>query len=373
MSVFSQTDRRHMSRALELARQGQGHVEPNPMVGCVIARGDIVVAEGYHEQFGSLHAERAALQKFAKQRADDATLYVTLEPCCHYGKTPPCTDAILAARIPRVVVAADDPFSHVNGGGYRTLRDAGVVVETGLLADEAHYLNAPYEKLLRENRPWVIAKWAMTLDGKIASRTGDSQWISNERSREVAHRLRGRVDAIMVGRRTAEIDDPLLTARPSAIRTASRIVVDSRAQIDLQSRLIRTAPETPVIIVVGPDASAHKCQQLATAGCEVLTCEATDADDRIGQLLDGLGRRQMTNVLVEGGSQLLGTLFDQQLVDEVHVFIAPKIVGGAGATTAVAGHGIGNIGEALTWDLPVMETLDGDVYLTGRVRRSTAT
>ena len=212
-----ETDCRHMRRALELALGGEGQVEPNPMVGCVIARGDEVVGEGFHRRFGGPHAEIEALGA-AGGRAADATLYVTLEPCCHHGKTPPCTRAVVDAGVQRVVVAQRDPFLAVQGRGIAELQAAGIAVELGLLAAEARRLNAPYLKLVGTGRPWIVAKWAMTLDGKIATRAGESRWISGAASRERVHLLRGRMDAIMVGRETAVRDDPLLTARPPGPR-----------------------------------------------------------------------------------------------------------------------------------------------------------
>ena len=230
----------HMRRALELAAQGQGAVEPNPMVGCVIARGAEILGEGWHRRFGGAHAEVEAL-KLAGERARGATVYVTLEPCCHHGKTPPCTRAILDAGVARVVAAMPDPFPQVAGGGLAELRAAGIEVQSGVLEEEARKLNAPYLKLLSTGRPWIIAKWAMTLDGKIATAAGDSRWISCLDSRSIVHQLRGRVDAIVVGRGTAAADDPLLTARPPGPRTAMRIVVDTRASLSPQSQLVRTA------------------------------------------------------------------------------------------------------------------------------------
>ncbi len=207
-------DASHMARALELAARGEGWVEPNPMVGCVIMRDGEIVGEGYHQRFGGPHAEVKALQ-LAGPRAAGADVYVTLEPCCHHGKTPPCTQALIAAGVRRVVVAQSDPFAQVAGQGCAELAQAGIDVETGLLETEARQLNAPYLKLVASGRPWIIAKWAMTLDGKMATASGDSRWISCEASRAIVHRIRGRVDAIMVGRNTAATDDPLLTARPS--------------------------------------------------------------------------------------------------------------------------------------------------------------
>ncbi len=354
-----------MRRALELAAAGQGFVEPNPMVGCVIARGAEIIGEGWHRRFGGDHAEVEAL-RLAGSRAAGATLYVTLEPCCHAGKTPPCTAAILAAGIRRVVAAMGDPFPQVAGGGTAALQAAGVVVEVGLLAAEARQLNAPYLKLLRCGLPWIIAKWAMTLDGKIATRTGQSQWISGPRSRGLVHALRGRVDAVLVGRETALRDDPLLTARPPGPRTATRIVLDSRAALGLQSRLVCSAGEAPVLVAVGNEADAADCRRLREAGCEVLVCPGDTHAARLDALLAELGRRHMTNVLVEGGGRVLGSLLDARHVDEVHVFLAPKLVGGATAPGPVAGQGVADLAAAMNLGELQVELVDGDVYLRGR-------
>ena len=225
---FSALDQQHMQSALELAKQGQGHVEPNPMVGCVIAAGQHVLGRGFHARFGGDHAEVAALCSVAAdQDLTPATMYVTLEPCCHKGKTPPCTNAIVSSGIRRVVVAARDPFAAVDGRGIEVLQQAGVTVEVGLLGDSAQDLIAPFTKRVRDRLPWMIAKWAMSLDGRIATYRGDSQWISNDKSRAIAHQLRGRMDAILIGVGTALADDPRLTARPPGPRVATRVVVDS--------------------------------------------------------------------------------------------------------------------------------------------------
>jgi diaminohydroxyphosphoribosylaminopyrimidine deaminase / 5-amino-6-(5-phosphoribosylamino)uracil reductase len=367
MDQFS-LDTWHMRRALTLAAQGQGFVEPNPMVGCVIARGAEIVGEGWHRRFGQAHAEIEALS-IAGIRARGATLYVTLEPCCHQGKTPPCTRAVLSAGVARVVAATIDPFSQVAGGGLAELRAAGVNVLSGILEDEALRLNAPYLKLLSAGRPWIVAKWAMTLDGKIAARTGDSKWISSPASRQVSHQLRGRMDAIIVGRGTAAADDPQLTARPPGPRTALRVVVDSRASLSPESRLVRTAREVPVLVAAGPEASASNCDILAAAGCEILVCSTATPQGRLEQLFDELGRRRMTNVLVEGGSRLLGSLFDARLIDEVHAFIAPKLAGGGEAPGPIAGRGIDAISAAIPLEDIVVTEMAGDVYLRGRIDR----
>jgi diaminohydroxyphosphoribosylaminopyrimidine deaminase/5-amino-6-(5-phosphoribosylamino)uracil reductase len=362
----SEIDLWHMRRALELAVQGQGVVEPNPMVGCVIARGAEIIGEGWHRRFGGDHAEVEAL-RLAGARARGAALYVNLEPCCHVGKTPPCTRAVLAGGVRRVVAAMRDPFPQVAGGGLAELQAAGVAVEVGLLEHEARQLNAPYLKLLSTGRPWILAKWAMTLDGKIATCTGESRWVSDEQSRQVVHALRGRVDAIVVGSETARRDDPLLTARPPGPRTALRVVLDSRALLSSASQLVRTVREAPVLVAAGPEASAADQQRLRSAGCEVVVFQQASPVECLEALLAELGRRRMTNVLVEGGSRLLGSLLDSRAIDEVHAFIAPKLVGGADALGPIAGRGIAEMSAALALEQVEIQQLGADVYVRARL------
>ncbi|MEN6405764.1 MAG: bifunctional diaminohydroxyphosphoribosylaminopyrimidine deaminase/5-amino-6-(5-phosphoribosylamino)uracil reductase RibD [Thermoguttaceae bacterium] len=352
-----------MRRALELAASGQGFVEPNPMVGCVIAHGAEIIGEGFHRRFGGPHAEIEAL-RIAGDRARGATLYVTLEPCCHQGKTPPCTQAVLAAGVRRVVVAQLDPFPEVQGGGVDQLRAAGVSVDVGLLESEARQLNAPYLKLVRFNRPWIIAKWAMTLDGKLATRAGESRWISGPESRQLVHALRGRVDAIVVGRKTAQCDDPLLTARPPGPRVALRVVVDTKASLGSESQLVQTARETPLLVAVGSASAPADRSRLEKAGCEVFTCEGSTHAARLNALWDELGRRRLTNVLVEGGGRLLGQLIDSRDLDEVHVFVAPKLFG---AGTTIAGRGVAAVAESLRPSSPTIRQVGDDMYLYARL------
>lgn len=362
---LAELDAALMQRALDLAWRGQGAVEPNPMVGCVIATpvGD-VVGEGWHQQFGGPHAEVHALHA-AGERARGATAYVTLEPCCHHGKTPPCSDALLRAGVARVVVALADPFPQVAGGGLAQLVGAGIDVQVGLLAAAARRQNAPYLKLVERGRPWVIAKWAMTLDGRIASSTGSSRWISGEASRAAAHALRRRVDAIVIGSGTARIDDPLLTARPAGPRVATRVVVDSQAALASDSQLVRTARETPLTVVTAPNAARDQIDRLTAAGCDVFVATSTDPAQRLHLLLDELGRRRMTNVLVEGGGKLLGSFFDARLVDEVQVFIAAKIIGGERSPGPIGGRGVAEMAHAWQLQNVQIEHLDGDVCLRG--------
>jgi diaminohydroxyphosphoribosylaminopyrimidine deaminase/5-amino-6-(5-phosphoribosylamino)uracil reductase len=378
-----------MARALELAHRGEGLVEPNPLVGAVVVdEGLALLGEGWHECFGGPHAEIHALAQ-AGHRARGATLVVTLEPCCHVGKTPPCVDALLQAGIGRVVVSMVDPFPLVAGQGVARLRAAGVAVEVGLLEDRAQALTAPYRKLLASGMPWVHAKWAMTLDGKIASKSGHSQWISNEASRAVVHKLRGRMDAIVVGINTVLADDPLLTARPGGQRVATRVVIDrfGRLALHTECQLVQTAKSVPVLVAVGPDAPPENVTILTRAGVEVFalpTCDRclperelelrshpidSPASLDMTVLLRELGQRRFTNVLVEGGSATLGSFFDAGLIDEVHAFVAPKLLGGVAAKTPIGGVGLESLSQSPRLVGLTIEDLGGDAYIRGRVRQ----
>jgi diaminohydroxyphosphoribosylaminopyrimidine deaminase/5-amino-6-(5-phosphoribosylamino)uracil reductase len=341
--TFTASDEAVMRRAIELAARGRGFVEPNPQVAAVVtAAGDPnrIVGVGWHQHFGGPHAEVIALAA-AGGAARGGTLFVTLEPCCHHGKTPPCTDAILAAGVARVVVAAGDPFPQVAGRGIESLRQAGVVVETGLCEAEAMRLTAPFRKLVTHGRPWVIAKWAMSLDGRLTVAAGHDRWISSPESRALVHDLRSRIDAVAIGIGTALADDPLLTVRMTDLaatgpRRPLRIVLDSLARLPLESRLVQTARDTPLLVSVGPAAPADRVAALTAAGVEVWKGTDPDHAVRLGHLLDDLGRRRITNLLVEGGSELLAAFFAAGAVDEVWAFVAPKILGGpAGIGTAV--------------------------------------
>ncbi len=363
------TDESIMQRALELAANGLGLVEPNPMVGCVIVRDGKIIGEGFHQKFGGPHAEVNAIEacRAAGESADGATMYVTLEPCCHHGKTPPCTSAVIDAKISRVVIGTEDPFKEVSGGGIAILNDAGIEVVAGCLETEARDLVAPFTTLVEKKRPWIIAKWAMTLDGKIATASGDSQWISCEESRAIVHQIRGRMDAIIVGRGTAEADDPLLTARPTGPRLAARIVVDRQASLSLNSQLVKTAQEAPVIVACSAAADTARQTALQSAGCEVFAMTGEDGEEQLRSLFQELGRRQMMNVLVEGGGTLLGGLVDARLVDEVHAFVAPKLVGGAASPGPVAGQGIDKIASALELSSLSVGSVGTDIYIRGRL------
>jgi diaminohydroxyphosphoribosylaminopyrimidine deaminase/5-amino-6-(5-phosphoribosylamino)uracil reductase len=357
-------DRKMMRRALKLAEQGRGLVEPNPLVGAVVVRGGKIVGKGWHQRYGAAHAEVNALAE-AGDAARGATLYVTLEPCCHHGKTPPCTDTVLKAGLRRVVVAMSDPFPQVAGQGIEILRRAGLIVDVGVGETEARALNAPYRKLLRTGRSHVIAKWAMSLDGKIATHTGASKWISGEAARQRVHELRGRVDAIITGIRTVLADDPLLTARPPGPRTPLRVVLDSQLRLPLDSQLVRTAREAGVLVVHAPAAAARKRAALEEQGCECLAVESPGGRPSLVALLEELGRRRCTNVLVEGGAEVLGGFLEAREIDEVYAFIAPKLIGGK-APSAIAGPGVARLEEALPLASWKCEAVGSDWLLHGR-------
>jgi diaminohydroxyphosphoribosylaminopyrimidine deaminase/5-amino-6-(5-phosphoribosylamino)uracil reductase len=361
---MTESDDVWMLRALELAERGRGSVEPNPLVGAVVVRNGQPVGEGWHQCFGEAHAEIHALAA-AGEAARDATLYVTLEPCCHYGKTPPCTDAILRAGIRRVVTAMSDPFPAVSGKGAELLRQAGVTVEFGMCEAEARRLNAPYLKLLTTGRPWVHAKWAMTLDGKIATRSGDSRWISNETSRRRVHELRGRMDAIVVGIGTVLADNPQLTARPPGPRMPARIILDCNGRIPDDAVVVKTARITPTMIATTERMPQTKRATLQEEGCELLTLLDSHGRVRVESLLAELGRRRLTNILVEGGSGVLGSFFDASAIDEFHVFIAPRLVGGATAMNAIGGIGVEQMAKALRLTDWRNEVIEGDLYIHG--------
>jgi diaminohydroxyphosphoribosylaminopyrimidine deaminase/5-amino-6-(5-phosphoribosylamino)uracil reductase len=354
-----------MRRALAEAVRGQGRAEPNPLVGSVVTRDGELVGVGHHERFGGPHAEVIALEN-AGRAAAGATLYVTLEPCCHYGKTPPCTDAILAAGITRVVVAMRDPFPEVSGRGLEALQAAGLVVETGCEAQSARALNAPYLKRLVTGFPFVTAKWALTLDGKTAVRSGDSHWISSELSRGLVHELRGRMDAILVGIGTVEADDPLLTARPPGPRCPARVVLDSDARLPVTSRLVQTAREVPVVVAVTDRAPQARRQGLVQLGCEIVDFSGSGRVP-IVPLLEYLGRRGMTHLLVEGGGRALGSFLDEGQVDAVDVFIAPIVEGGDHGQTAARGKGFERMRDA--WRLQELDLtqVGGDIRIRGSI------
>lgn len=327
-----------MRRAIILARRSEGRVEPNPMVGCVIARGSRILGEGYHRRFGGPHAEIEALAN-CRTSPKGATAYVTLEPCRHHGKTPPCTSALIEAGIARVVVACRDPNALMRGRGLRVLRSAGLVVETGLLAADAAETLAPYATWMTLRRPYVIAKWAQSLDGKVAARHAPPRWISCEASRRRVHRLRGRVDAVLVGSGTVAADNPRLTARGVCPRrTALRVVLDGRLRVPLSCHLVVTASTLPTLVMTRTAAlQSRKADRLRSRRVEVMACRLRRGRLSPVDVLRRLAGRGATNVLLEGGPTVLNDFFQAGLVDEAVVFTAPTLIGGQGTPGPFAG------------------------------------
>ena len=324
-SQLTSTDQAHLQRALQLAEGGRGRVSPNPLVGAVIVRDGDVIGEGFHAELGGLHAERAALAD-CRERGEDpagATMYVTLEPCAHQGRQPPCVEAILEAGIGRVVIASDDPSEKAAGRGPGILRDGGVEVAfaAGAEATEARRLNQPFRKHSRTGMPLVILKTAMSLDGQTTTAPGDSPWISGPESQELVHTWRAESDAIAVGIGTALADDPLLTARVDGARQPVRVVFDSQARLPLGSQLLQTLDQAPVLIVTAPHASADRVSALKSAGAEIVV--ASDIDSALHEL----GRRELTSLFLEGGRTLASSFLSSDLIDESHTFIAPMLLG----------------------------------------------
>jgi len=318
-----------MRRALVLAKKGEGRVEPNPMVGCVIVRDGRVIGEGYHHRFGDPHAEIVALESCTRNPRG-ATVYVSLEPCCHQGKTPPCTDALIHAAVARVVTPLYDPNQAVNGKGLRRLRAAGITVTTGMLVHEAAEILAPFLTVARLGRPYVIAKWAQSLDGQLITSPGGSKWISCATSRRTVHRLRARVDAILVGVGTVLADDPLLTARGVPLRRrALRVVLDSKLRIPVSANVVASARTTPTLVFTTLQAiNAKKAQQLKRKGVELVACKTRSGRLVLGDCLSRLLERGVTNLLVEGGPTVLHAILKARLVDEAWAFVAPRFIDG---------------------------------------------
>lgn len=325
-----------MRRAIALAGRGEGRVEPNPLVGCVIARNGHVLGEGYHRRFGGPHAEVAALRS-CRDSPRGATVYVSLEPCCHHGKTPPCTDALIRAGVKCVVVAVRDPHPAVAGRGIKRLRAAGITVHSGVGAEMAAEMLAPYLTRLGLERPYVIAKWAQSLDGTLVVGRGQSRWISCEASRRRVHRLRARVDAVLVGSGTVRADNPMLTARNVPIRRqAVRVVLDGRLRLSPRCRLAATANSVPTLVFTGTSpARTAKAERLKERGVEVIACRARRGRLVLEDCLRELARRNVTNLLVEGGPTLLRSFFHAALVDEALVFVAPKLIGGQAPASVI--------------------------------------
>jgi diaminohydroxyphosphoribosylaminopyrimidine deaminase / 5-amino-6-(5-phosphoribosylamino)uracil reductase len=372
-AAITDVDRAHLRSALKLGERGRGAVSPNPVVGAVVARGGEVLGEGFHARLGEAHAEAAALDD-CRERGEDptgATLYVTLEPCAHQGRQPPCTEAILAAGIARVVIGADDPSEKASGRGPGMLRDGGVEVDfaAGAEASAARLANQAFRKHARTGRPLVTLKSAVSLDGRTATASGDSKWISGRESRALVHRWRAESDAVAVGIGTVLADDPLLTSRdlaPPPPRQPSRVVFDSTARLPVDSRLIGTVAEAPVIVITADSAPAERVVALRDAGATLIPV-AGSPPERVGAAIAELGRREITSVLLEGGATLTGAFLDAGEVDELRLFIAPVLLGGDGRPLA-AGHGAGELADAQRALAVGAERSGEDVLIRARLR-----
>jgi diaminohydroxyphosphoribosylaminopyrimidine deaminase / 5-amino-6-(5-phosphoribosylamino)uracil reductase len=363
-------DSRHLLRAIELAGRARGQTSPNPIVGAVIVKDGRVIGEGITQPPGEGHAEVMAIEAAAGHTAG-ATMYVSLEPCCHQGRTPPCTEAIVAAGIARVVIASDDPTPKAAGRGPGILRDEGVRVDMvdGQIAEAARMLNQPFRKHARTGRPLVVFKSAMTIDGKVATRTGDSQWISGQASRARAHRWRAESDAVAVGIGTALVDDPRLTARIEGVaRQPRRVVFDSEARLPLDSKLVKELADVPLIVVCSRAASRTSVQALEAAGVDVIVATGENEAARVEHALDELGAREIQSLLLEGGPHLAGAFLEAGEIDEARMFVAPVMIGGAKAKTAVEGIGVGDIAAGLHALAIETERIEDDVLIIARLK-----
>lgn len=355
-----------MNKALELAAVAMGRTSPNPVVGAVVVNQGEIVGEGYHHQAGTPHAEVHALQA-AGSMARGATIYVTLEPCSHYGRTPPCANALVKAGIKRAVIATRDPNPLVAGQGVKILEEAGIETRIGVLEAQAVQLNQFFFKYIKTRRPYVTIKTAMTLDGKIATASGDSRWVSGEESRQMVHKMRNIYDAIMVGIGTVLTDDPLLNTRlgSQASRDPVRVVIDSKLELPLDSQIAKTSSRQKTLVFCNASAEALKMEQLQQTGAEVIVLPSDGGNLPLSMVLDELGRRELCSLLVEGGAEINASLIDERLADKIHLFIAPKIIGGRNAPAPIGGVGVQLMKDAIL--LKSMETshCGRDIFLTG--------
>jgi diaminohydroxyphosphoribosylaminopyrimidine deaminase/5-amino-6-(5-phosphoribosylamino)uracil reductase len=360
------TDCFYMKSALELAAKAKGKTSPNPLVGAIVVKDNKVIGAGYHPFAGGPHAEVEALNQAGSQ-ARDAVLYVTLEPCNHYGRTPPCTERIIASGIKRVVIGHEDPNPLVSGKGIQRLKSAGIDVTSDVLSAEAKKLNEVFIKYITTGKPFVLAKGAISLDGRIATRTGHSNWITGEEARFKVHELRNQYDAILVGIGTVLADDPLLTTRlPEGDgKDPIRIILDSRCRIPLTAQVLKPNPQGATIVVVSEGISWEKLEQLEKLGIRVLKVSENNGKLDLKVLLVELGKLGITSLLVEGGAGINGSFFANSLVDKVCLFVAPKIIGGDGAKSWLEGWGVNRVDEAVTLKDLIVEKCGQDLVLVG--------
>ncbi|OGB93377.1 MAG: riboflavin biosynthesis protein RibD [candidate division NC10 bacterium RIFCSPLOWO2_02_FULL_66_22] len=370
----AEADQQWMRRALDLAARARGRTSPNPMVGAVLVKDGQLIGEGFHAYTGSDHAEVAALRD-AGPAATGATLYVSLEPCCHYGRTPPCVDQILQAGIRRVVAACEDPNPAVSGKGIAALRAAGLSVDVGVLAEEAERLNEAFFTHVRTGRPFVTLKVAASLDGKIATRTGESRWITGESARRRVHQLRNEVDAVLVGIGTVLRDDPLLTTRLGIAdqRDPIRVIVDNLARLPLRAKVVNRASTAPTILAVSQMAPRTKLEALEREGVQVIVVESSPRRVSLERLIEALGKRGILSVMIEGGAEINASALREGIVDKVLVFLAPTLIGGKSTPTAVGGDGIESLSQAVRLRDVRIERFDGDILVEGYIQRMMGT
>ena len=368
---FMQKKEEYMRRALELARKGEGHTSPNPMVGCVVVKDGRIISEGYHEKYGEFHAERNALTRCTEDTAG-ADLYVTLEPCCHQGKTPPCTDIIIEKKIARVFVGSMDSNPLVAGKGVQILRDHGIYVETGILDAECRKLNEVFYHYIATKTPFVVMKYAMTLDGKIACATGDSKWVTGEIARTQVHRMRGRYRSIMVGIGTVLADDPMLNCRVEGGVDPVRIICDSNLHIPTESQIVKTASDIETIVACSQEAleserKQEKIRRLKEAGIQIIGTEGAHGVNLV-ELMKKLGGQNIDSILLEGGGTLNASALEDGIVNKVYAYIAGKLIGGMDARSPVEGMGIDRMADAITLQNMEIEKLGDDFCIVGYVK-----
>ena len=368
---FMQEKEEYMRRALELARKGEGHTSPNPMVGCVVVKDGRIISEGYHEKYGEFHAERNALTRCTEDTTG-ADLYVTLEPCCHQGKTLPCTDIIIEKKIARVFVGSMDSNPLVAGKGVQILRDHGIYVETGILEEECLKLNEVFYHYITTKTPFVVMKYAMTLDGKIACATGDSKWVTGEIARAQVHRMRGRYRGIMVGIGTVLADDPMLNCRVEGGVDPVRIICDSNLHIPLESQIVKTASEIETIVACSQESleaerKQEKIRKLTEAGIQLIGTEGAHGVNLV-ELMKKLGEQNIDSILLEGGGTLNASALEDGIVNKVYAYIAGKLIGGMDARSPVEGMGIDRMADAITLKDMEIERLGDDFCIVGYVK-----
>jgi diaminohydroxyphosphoribosylaminopyrimidine deaminase / 5-amino-6-(5-phosphoribosylamino)uracil reductase len=355
-----------MARALQLAKKAVGKTSPNPMVGAVIVKNGKVIGEGYHKQAGKAHAEVEAIKK-AGEKTRGADMFVNLEPCCHYGKTPPCVDAILSAGLKKVYIGMTDPNKLVNKRGIGILRKQGVKVEVGILKEECECLNESFAKFIRTGKPFVIMKSGISLDGKIATSSGESQWITCEKSRKLVHKMRGEVDAILVGSGTVLKDDPCLTVRLNNRRLNNpvRVILDGRNRVKIAAKVFENADADRVIYVTSSGVSKEKEKRLCDMGVDVLKLPKRDKCFKLKTLLEELGRRNIVNILLEGGSLLNASALKEKIVDKAILFVAPIIIGGENAPGFIGGKGVKKLKDAFRLQRVEAKKIGEDFMIEG--------